>query len=58
MDQPLSYVQFDDWTLEFKELAEWFGMELSRIIVQYRVFGGLASTFGGIVTLICLATFS
>ena len=34
MDQPLSYVQFDDWTLDFKELAEWFGMELSRIIVD------------------------
>ena len=28
------------------------------VIVQYRVFGGLASTFGGIVTLICLAIFS
>jgi len=27
------------------------------VIVQYRVFGGLASTFGGIVTLICLAVF-
>jgi hypothetical protein len=35
MDQPLSYVQFDDWTLDFKELAEWFGMELSRIIVDH-----------------------
>ena len=28
-------VRLDDWTLDFKELAEWFGMELSRIIVDH-----------------------
>ena len=28
-------VQFEDWTLDFTELAEWFGMELSRIIVDH-----------------------
>ena len=28
-------VQFEDWTLEFKEVAECFGMELSRMIVDH-----------------------
>lgn len=28
-------VRMDEWTLVFKELAEWFGMELSRMIVDF-----------------------
>jgi Fe2+ or Zn2+ uptake regulation protein len=26
--------QIDGWTIEFKELAEWFALELSRMIVD------------------------
>ena len=28
-------VQFSDWALDFKELAEWLEMELSRIMVDH-----------------------
>ena len=28
-------VRFDDWTIEFKELAEWFALEISRMIVDH-----------------------
>ena len=27
--------QIDDWTIEFKELAEWFALEISRMIVDH-----------------------
>ena len=30
-------VQDDDWCLDFKELAEWFGLELSRTIVDHGI---------------------
>jgi hypothetical protein len=25
----------DDWEIDFRELAEWFGLELSRMIVDH-----------------------
>ena len=33
-------VQDDNWRLDFKELAEWFGLELSRMIVDHGINHG------------------